>query len=294
MRLLDAAYGYAEQGWPIIPIAPRRKRPYIRTGRDHADGASTDADVIRAWVVRWPDMELGIPTGWPTGTVVVDIDPPDGDALLSELERDDVLGPLPRAVVSRSPRGGRHIYCRRPAIEVRIPSGAGPSSRLGRLLAGRAGVDIRADGGLVVLPPSSGRAWLGIVDDVRDLPELPARWLAAIVVDDPPPPPRRPVVVSGDRTSRLARARAYIDRIPPTVQRDHGGDGGGQSAIWIVACRAIHGFGLGEDEARALIEEWCARCVPPWSEREIEHTLASARRADPARWVVDDREARHG
>jgi len=59
-----------------------------------------------------------------------------------------------------------------------VRTGAGANSPLGRLLGKRAGVDVRADGGIVVLPPSLGYRW--IADDDGPLPPLPPLWLAAI------------------------------------------------------------------------------------------------------------------
>jgi len=46
--LLNAALGYTEQSpqFRIIPVDPTRKLPLIKTGTDHAEGASTDPATI--------------------------------------------------------------------------------------------------------------------------------------------------------------------------------------------------------------------------------------------------------
>jgi Bifunctional DNA primase/polymerase, N-terminal len=269
--MLDMAFSYIESSpqWPLFPVGPH-KRPLIKTGRDHAEHASTDPATIERWLTRdYPGCGIGMPTGAPSGTVVIDIDAKhDGDALLAELEHPDVLGPLPRERVVRTRSGGLHIYAAHPGV--RVSSVAGPGSQLGRLLSGRPGIDVRGDGGIVVLPPSAGYRW--IADDDGPLPSLPALWLAAIQgAGDPPPPPRPAPVLTCDDARRLARARAYLARIPGAVE----GSGGHTQTFEAIAAVMI-GFDLDEATTRALIaSDYNPRCSPPWSERELEHKLAS-------------------
>lgn len=199
-QVLAAAFGYVDRcgAWPLFPADAKTKRPVIKTGIDHAEHASTDLDVIRHWLtVDFPGCAIGMPTGAASGTVVIDCDLKwDGEALLAELEA--VLGNLPRTKVVRSRSGGLHIYCAHPGAGIRVKTGAGPRSPLGRLLGGRAGVDVRADGGIVILPPSCGYQW--IADDDEPLPELPHLWLLAIQgAGDPPPEPRRDWAHTTDR-----------------------------------------------------------------------------------------------
>lgn len=199
-QMLDAAYGYVDRlgAWPLFPAHPKKKYPVIETGTDHAEHASIDLDTIRRWFTgEFRGYAIGMPTGAASGTVVIDCDLKfDGEALLAELEH--VLGRLPRTKMVRSQSGGLHIYCAHPGGGLRVKTGAGPRSSLGRLLGGRAGVDVRADGGIIILPPSCGYRWLA--DDDEPLPALPPMWLAAIQgAGDPPPPPRRDFPRTSDR-----------------------------------------------------------------------------------------------
>lgn len=141
-----------------------------------------------------------MPTGAASGIVVIDADRKhDGEALLAELER--VLGPLPRVRVVRTRSGGLHIYLAHPSGGIRIKSTEGACGPLGKLLRGRPGVDVRADGGMVVLPPSQGYVWLA--DDDEPLPLTPPLWLLALrEAGEPPPPPRPPVTPRRDREHR--------------------------------------------------------------------------------------------
>lgn len=103
---------------------------------------------IEFWWDRWPEANVGIVTGWVSALVVLDIDPRNGgDATLSALEA--AHGPLPTTVTGLTGGGGRHLYFAHPTHLV-------PSRPLG------GGVDLKAEGGVVVAPPSehaSGRRY---------------------------------------------------------------------------------------------------------------------------------------
>jgi hypothetical protein len=273
--LLDAARGYVDRcgAWPIIPLVPGNKRPAIKTGIDHAQGATIDLATIEDWQRGGKLEAIGTPTGAVSGTVVIDVDKKhDGEALLAELEA--ALGPLPRTKVARTRSGGLHIYCAHPGRGIRVRS-AGPKGQLAKLLGDRPGIDVRADGGLVVLPPSLGYSW--IHDDDEPLVPLPTMWLAAINGAGDPP---RPVLLATAPTCsderKLARARGYLAKMPPSVV-DHGG----HDALWAAVIAMMWGFDLGESDVRSLIvSDFNPRCEPPWDERELDHKLAGAERAE--------------
>lgn len=74
-----------------------------------------------------------------------------------------------------------------------------------------------------------------------------------------------------DRAKLVERARTYASRMPPAVSGH-----GGHDAAFAAACVPFR-FGLTDGEARQLLDEYNARCVPPWSEYEIAHKLSGAR-----------------
>ncbi len=80
------------------------------------------------------------------------------------------------------------------------------------------------------------------------------------------------------------RALAYLSRMPASVQGSNG------SADLMRAARAmVWGFGLDCGEAtRLMMGEWNQRCVPPWSEREIEHACGNIRDGDEPRGHLRD------
>jgi hypothetical protein len=273
-RILEAAYGYVDRAgaWPIIPIRAGDKRPAIKTGVDHAEGATVDLETIALWHRRGLLEAIGTPTGAASGTVVIDVDRKhDGESLLAELE--DALGPLPRTKVVRTRSGGLHIYTAHPGNGIRVRCG-GPKGELAKLLGNRPGIDVRGDGGLVVLPPSLGYAW--IADDDEPLSPLPRTWLAAIngAGNPPRPAPSASVPTSTDER-RLDRARKYLAKMSPAVSGE-----GGHDALWAAVIAMMWGFDLDAGTVRALIvEDFNPRCDPPWDERELDHKLIGAERA---------------
>jgi hypothetical protein len=138
--LLEAALRYANRGWPVFPCQAKGKAPLVQRG---LLAAVTDPETITGWWRVWPDANVAGRTGRASGLIVLDVDGEDGLASLRELERRH--GPLPKTASVVTPRGGQHFYFAHPGGHV--PNSA---SQLG------AGLDIRGDGGYVLLPPSVG------------------------------------------------------------------------------------------------------------------------------------------
>src|ERR1035441_9177824 len=58
-----AALALAGLGWRIVPLIPGEKRPYIKTGKEHSDAATTDPVVLDGWWEEFPDAAIGVVTG---------------------------------------------------------------------------------------------------------------------------------------------------------------------------------------------------------------------------------------
>lgn len=131
----------ASAGVPVFPCVPGQKRPL--TPRGFHD-ATTDLAQITQWWTRWPEANLGLPTGAVSGVVVVDVDvreQVDGrESMRRALDAGRVGMPVFTVV---SPSGGRHGYY--PAT---------PDVVQRSWQAARVGVDFRGDGGYIVIPPS--------------------------------------------------------------------------------------------------------------------------------------------
>jgi hypothetical protein len=108
-RLLGRVAGdLASAGVPVFPCVPGQKRPL--TPRGFHD-ATTDLAQIEHWWARWPEANLGLPTGAVSGVVVVDVDVRehvDGrESMRRALDAGRVGMPVFTVV---SPSGGRHGY----------------------------------------------------------------------------------------------------------------------------------------------------------------------------------------
>jgi hypothetical protein len=138
--LLKAALAYAGRGVPVFPCEPGAKRPLTRNG--HWD-ATTDRRAIERWWRRQPSANIGLPTGKKSGIVVLDVDVDDGGLeSLTKLERAGA--PVPKTARTRTGGGGIHIFFRNlRGREIRNSAG----------LLG-SGLDVRGEGGYVVVPPS--------------------------------------------------------------------------------------------------------------------------------------------
>ena len=106
---------------------------------------------------------VGVPTGKGSGLLVLDVDPRDGGPeSLAALEREN--GPLPETARARTGGGGVHVFFRYPA-EKEVRNSAG---WLGL------GLDVRGEGGYVVVPPSRTQGPYEWIDRSRP---VEAAWL---------------------------------------------------------------------------------------------------------------------
>jgi RepB DNA-primase from phage plasmid len=72
---------------------------------------------------------------------------------------------------------------------------------------------------------------------------------------------------------RLDRARRFLHAVNPAVAGQHG-----DLRTFRVCCRVVRGFALTDGEAMAVLSDWNARCLPPWSEQELLAKVRNARR----------------
>jgi hypothetical protein len=166
LDLKAAALFYAQRlTWPVFPLVERGKRPLTKTGF-HA--AATDPEQISYWWTHRPQANIGTPTGSRDqngcGYDVIDVDGPDGYASIAELQHAhcppdccavqvcNARGNLP-LIVARSNTPGDATRERPRPPGSHYFSAATGSSCTTRALPG---IDLRGDGGYVVLPPSIG------------------------------------------------------------------------------------------------------------------------------------------
>jgi hypothetical protein len=170
MTPLPDVLRYAARGWQVFPVKPRAKEP--ATGRGFYD-ATTNPATLRRWFRNYPH-NVGIRTGTISGIAVLDIDGDSGAANLRDLEAKH--GPLPVTLMSITGKGNHRWF----AITGPVPSSNGRIAPH---------IDIKADGGYIVAPPSvhpSGKvyAWADAAIPLAPAPE----WLLSLSRKPKPPP----------------------------------------------------------------------------------------------------------
>lgn len=259
-----AAMHYLALGWSVLAIKPARlgdrdsgKNP-IAPWRHLIDARPDPADILRDLAAQ-PAANLAAVCGSPSGVVVADA---DGEETIAFLRETLPATPL----VCRTGKGEHHYYAW-PGFEVR------PRTRVNRLP-----LDIRGDGSYVVVPPSqhyAGRRyeWMSTPTAalLRQLPPFDPTWFGEEGTGG-----RSKIVVSPveSRLRVVRRAMKYVDRMPPAVSGERGHD-----ALFRVVCKLLRtepdGFGLAEPEALPILAAYNARCLPPFSDREVEHKIQS-------------------
>ena len=162
---------------PVFPLSEGNKTPLIgkKRGGNGCLDATTAPEQVKRWWTNYPNANIGIATGEKSGVIVIDVDIKHhegkfGDESLGELEKK--LGELPDTWETITPSGGRHIWFKYPrGYDIR-----NSESKLGQW------IDVRANGGYVVAPPSvlkNGKyEWdAGLTPNDTPLAEIPEAWL---------------------------------------------------------------------------------------------------------------------
>ena len=189
MTNLEAALDYQRRGWSVMPgTEPTTDgrctcyNPACTSPGKHPIGgwterqtvAATEAQV-RSWFrTRYPTANVCIATGAVSNLVVIDIDAKSGG-----FDSKPELGLTP-TVTALTGGGGEHWYYQHPGVHIKNGTSLLP------------GVDVRADGGQVVAPPSrhaSGQVYqweAGYGPDEHEIAPLPPALLARLIAAPTP------------------------------------------------------------------------------------------------------------
>ncbi len=229
--------------WPNAPYIPPQhvERSYRQ---------ALEAARRRGWAL---DLNLGLHTGAvvaaPVEVVAIDFD--STEALSWGRGH---LPPTPWRTVTRH---GEHWLYRRPADHAPI----------GNRVGIRSATDIRGDRGNVVVAGSvhpsgfryrEAQPWV-----VADLPVFDPAWF-------PAPPRPAPLAPRQERPSDLIdrRVKPWLRAMPIAVSGQQG-----HTALFNVVAGLWIGWRLPDGDARWLLNQYNERCLPPWSERELEHKI---------------------
>jgi hypothetical protein len=266
---LDWALRYAALGLPVVPLygidganctcnkpcSSPGKHPIPWRGLNEA---SLDAGQIEKWWTKWPAANLGVRTGG--SVIVLDIDGEAGAASIA----GKVIQPTWMAKTGR----GRHVWFRHPGGRV-----ANFAHRL-------PGLDLRGDGGYVVVPPSVhvsgvGYVWLASPWDI-ELAEAPG-WLLELIASSLAPKPS---------SSTLPRHQSYPT--PDTATPDwaallQGVPEGQRHDVAVRAAGHYLGIGIDPEEVEAMLLDFAARCQPPHDPQDVKRIVRDLAAKDAAK-----------
>lgn len=255
-KLLRAVRMYARRGWHVLPLHSIKngrctcgktncgspgKHPCLLTG---LKGSTQDLAKVKKWWSRWPKANIGIRTGAESGLVVLDIDPRNGgEKTFKKLIKK--YGTLPKTLKANTGGGGFHFYFKHPGGKVK-----------GRKDFSGPGIDVKADGGYVVAPPSlhsSGENYVwtdGAGPDDVNLAVLP-RWLRS--------KNRKKIKKSTEPSAKITKGERN-DRLTSLAG-------------------SLRNQGMGEEDIFAVLGHINkSQCVPPLSESEVRTIAESVAR----------------
>jgi hypothetical protein len=248
--MLEAALGYTRFGLHVFPVYgitngrcacddPRCPSPgkHPRVS-NNLERATTDAGLVREWWARWEDGNIG----WALGRdecACVDVDPRNGgDDSFARLERK--LGTVETVRALTGGGGEHHIF--------RVPPGITIPSRIDAFGEAYPGVDVKSDGGFVVLAPSihaTGKRYIRDVGSPAEFAKLPEAWIAALM-----------------QTPEAAGNASFIT--PERISS------GARHTIMHKLASSLREKGLSEPEIFAALRVVNRdRCEPPMDDREL-------------------------
>jgi hypothetical protein len=279
--MLAAALALAAEGYPVFflgrtkrPVANCPDCPKAETDPNHNPeacgcltchgfyAATRDPARIAAMRATVPGGMLAIRTGQAADLAVVDIDPRNGGTVLPDL--------MPPTRCVRTGSGGWHLYYRH------------PGGILARNLDkhGHPGIDLKADGGYVVAPPSvhhgTGQPYRRVGD--RPVTEMPPPLIALCRPAEPRDAPTTTITpITGGRgiSNPTALLAAHLDAVA------HAGEGSRRTTLYGAArgvARMVTAGALTADDAYHALYDVGVRAQQ--SHRDIHAAIVGGFRAE--------------
>jgi hypothetical protein len=261
--LLRYRLRYAEKGIQTSPADVANKKPHLKGWQKKA---TTSPQQITAEANRWPDAGILTPTGRAYERWVLDV-----DSFEDLVRLEEILGVQLSGISTEVQTQNGHLQ-----IHFSWPEGLDVRNSVGKKLKdGFEGLDVKGEGGLILLPPSAGYSFANDLPMVEAPPEL-VEWATSRTRSQ-----RR-----GDDTQR----RREVDAGEGEIVEE-----GGRNDDLFDRCRAWRDAGLspeeGEAKALAYNEKWYR---PALSEAEVVRTAQSAYSRPPQRRGPDPEAERIG
>lgn len=245
--LIDAVKPQLAMGWKLLP-ANVYKTPMVKGWRQ---AATNDIGTISQWENDFHNLQLAAATGSVSNVWVIDVDVKDDRDGLAALE--DMFGPIAfdeQYLIAQTPSGGFHFYFQWDS--------ALPVTTHVNVIDG---IDIRGEGGLIMLPPSSARKSDGSYGQYQWLDESAkpapintwARELALMALKRD---------TSGNDT-HVAQPSIDLNSVLTGLPA-----GKRNSELWRYTCH-LRGKGISAQTALAFMKAAASFCNPPYPEHEV-------------------------
>jgi len=260
--LSEAALHYARDGWFVFPLFG--KAP-LKGSNGHRD-ATKDVEQIQAWWKTYPRANIGLATGSLSGLIVLDVDPRHGGhQSFQALEKR--YGVVPETRMSRTAHGGLHRFYQHPRDGKRYPNAIE--------LEGLPGIDVRGDGGYVVLPPSKLYGRLSYVWGNTNVPIVPApQWFLEALTREKS---RQERTLQEGGLAQVAGGKWLREAV------EKAREGNRNQIGFHLACQ-LRDDGLSQTEAENIMLSYVDQVGPgktPYTAKEARASLRSAYRRPP-------------
>jgi DNA-binding transcriptional ArsR family regulator len=261
--LLKSALELWRSGFSVIPIQSGSKRPLV-PWTEYQSRRPTKEE-IRQWWQQYPNANIGIVTGKISGIVVIDLD--------LDKDKDDnesgakIYEQAPTDLIVKTGRGGYHLYYRYPEDVDHVPN------RVGLL----PGVDIRADGGYVVAPPSAHSSGRLYEWTRRGKPgNLPPHLVGLLTSHTPV-----------ERDDEEGSSKWLSDLLA-------GAGKGQRNDACARLCGYLFGKGMPKDVVLTIIRQWNEKNRPPLPDYEVVTTVESVYKTAHRRGIVPQGQPQDG
>lgn len=247
-----ALFYAAEMKWPIFPVHTINEKGYCDCGMGKScsnpgkhpatkhgfKDATTDIKKIDEWWPEWSPCasNIAVATGGELGLVVIDVDGEEGLASLSQEQMESLQDE--NVVYAKTGRGGHYYFFSKTKI----------NSKVGFVNH----VDIRADGGYIILPPSrhiSGKCYEWLRSPHHGLTEVP-KW-----------------VLNGELKEAPKKIFTVTEQFIPEGQRND---------TFFRLASTFRSKGITYEAAHKALEiDNQSKCNPPLDEKEILGILNS-------------------
>ncbi len=268
-EVLEMAFKYADRGIPVIPLHGIRQDGSCTCSRGQActskgkhpimsgwqELTTINKDTITTWWSKYPLANIGIPTGEKSDWLVLDIDTKyEGDKSLEVLEM--LYEDLPATITAITGSGGQHRIFKYPK-GIKVPNS----------VSFQPGLDIRSEGGLIVVAPSihiSGKCyrWLeGYSPFDREAVEVP-QWLFEWML-------------KGTKETAIHKQSSAKDEFHKVIE-------GSRNNHLTSLAGTLRRKGMSQEVIMAtLLAENKENCEPPLAENEVRLIAKSVSKYEP-------------